>query len=114
MDENDSEVASVKDISVSKQNQFWLPLEKIVHENALIGDIKVGSNNFVRVVARTEALDSNVDNAIEGDDIKSANNITLPISDVRYDGKENLLKMARDYKIKYRCSFDKYVVLYDV
>ena len=97
MDENDSEVASVKDISLSKQNQIWLPLEKIVQENAVIGDIRV---------ARTEALDSHVDNAIEDDDINSANNITLPISDVRYDGKENLLKMARDYKIKYRCSFD--------
>ena len=31
VDENDSEVASVKDISLSKQNQIWLPLEKIVH-----------------------------------------------------------------------------------
>ena len=61
----------------SKQNQIWLPLEKIVHENAVIGDIKVGSNNFVRVVARTEALDSHVDNAIEGDNIKSPNNLTI-------------------------------------
>ena len=26
--------------------------------------------------------------------------------DVRYDGSTNLLEMSRDYRIKYKCSFD--------
>ena len=31
--------------------------------------------------------------------------------DVRYDGKDNLLSMARDYKIKYRCRFDVSIII---
>ena len=26
--------------------------------------------------------------------------------DVRYSGKDNLISMGRDYKLKYRCDFD--------
>ena len=78
-----------------------------MHENAVIGEVKVGSAYFVRVVACTEALDSHVENEIE--DSKGIIYDYLSyffISDVRFDGKENLQNMARDYKIKYRCSFD--------
>ena len=28
------------------------------------------------------------------------------VVDVRYDGSTNLLEMSRDYRIKYKCSFD--------
>ena len=66
IDDNNSCSASMKDISKSKQTQLWLPLDRIVHENAVIGEVKVGSANFVRVVAGTEALDSHVENAMEG------------------------------------------------
>ena len=30
----------------------------------------------------------------------------LSYLDVRYDGSTNLLEMSRDYRIKYKCSFD--------
>ena len=66
IDDNNSGIASIKDVSKSKQTKIWLPLDRIVHENAVIGEVKVGSANFVRVVATTEALDSHVENAIEG------------------------------------------------
>ena len=66
IDDNDSITESMKDVSRAKQAKIWLPLDKIVHENAVIGEVKAGSANFVRVVARTEALDSHVENGIEG------------------------------------------------
>ena len=66
IDDNHSGTASIKDVSKSKQTKIWLPLDRIVHENAVIGEVKVGSANFVRVVASTEALESHVENAIEG------------------------------------------------
>ena len=77
MDENNANIESVKDVSASKQKQIWLPLDKIVHENAVIGEIKVGSNSFVRVVANTEALESNVNDPIEGSKISIEFNLNI-------------------------------------
>ena len=86
----------MKEVSQSKQSQLWLPLDKIVHENAVIGEIKAGLNSYVRVKAKSDAVDGDPGDHTE---------------DVRYDGASNSLIMARDYKIKYRCTFDVSIIL---
>ena len=46
--------------------RLWLPLDKIVHENAIIGEIKDGDNYYVRVIARDSELDGDPGAATEG------------------------------------------------
>ena len=70
---------------------MWLPLTKIVHTNAVIGKIEQGSSSYVRVVAHSGPMDSDS---------------TAHTEDVRYSGGENSLKMARDYRLQYRCTFN--------
>ena len=53
--DSESSVASVKEVSLKKQSQLWLPLDKIFHENAVIGDIKRGDNSYVRVIAQSNS-----------------------------------------------------------
>ena len=81
---------NIKDISLAKQEQLWLPLDKIVHTNAVIGEIDEAPTSFVRVKAQSGPLE---------------NDGTEELEDVRYDGGENSLKMARDYRLQYRCTF---------
>ena len=82
---------NIKDISVSKQDQLWLPLTKIVHTNAVIGEIEEGSSSYVRVVAHSGPMDSDA---------------TAHTEDMRYSGAENFLIMARDFRLQYRCTFN--------
>ena len=81
---------NIKDISLTKQEQLWLPLNRIVHTNAVIGEIDEAPTSYVRVKAQSGPLE---------------NDGTSPTEDVTYDGGENSLMMARDYRLKYRCSF---------
>ena len=78
-----------------------------MHENAIIGEIKDGDNYYVRVIARSSELDGDPGAATEGElnTLGDGDYISLVI-DVRYDGSTNLLEMSRDYRIKYKCSFD--------
>ena len=55
-DDESSTEENIKEVSQSKQSQLWLPLDKIVHENAVIGEIKSGINSYVRVIAKSRAL----------------------------------------------------------
>ena len=81
---------NIKDISLTKQEQLWLPLNKIVHTNAVIGEIDEAPTSYVRVKAQSGPLE---------------NDGTEQLEDVRYDGGKNSLRMARDYRLQYRCSF---------
>ena len=81
---------NIKDISLTKQDQLWLPLDKIVHTNAVIGEIAEATTSYVRVKAQSDSL---------------ANVGTEHTEDVRYAGGENPLMMARDYRLQYRCTF---------
>ena len=81
---------NIKDISLAKQEQLWLPLDKIVHTNAVIGEIDEAPTSYVRVVAQSGPLE---------------NDGTEDMEDVRYDGGANSLVMARDYRLQYRCTF---------
>ena len=81
---------NIKDISLTKQEQLWLPLDKIVHTNAVIGEIDDATTSYVRVKAQSGPLE---------------NDGTEQTEDVRYAGGENSLMMARDYRLQYRCSF---------
>ena len=81
---------NIKDISLTKQEQLWLPLNKIVHTNAVIGEIKEATTSYVRVVASSGPM---------------RNDASEHMEDVRYDGRENSLEMARDYRLQYRCNF---------
>ena len=78
------------DIPLVKQEQLWLPLNKIVHTNAVIGEIDEAPTSYVRVVAQSGPLE---------------NDGTEDMEDVRYDGGANSLVMARDYRLQYRCTF---------
>ena len=68
-----------------------MPLTKIVHTNAVIGEIEAGSSSYVRVVAHSGPSDSDE---------------TTHTEDVRYSGAENSLIMARDFRLQYRCTFN--------
>jgi len=63
----DTDVDNVKEVSESKRDQLWLPLEKIVHENAVIGETKPGDNYYVRVIAQSSAMDGDDSAHTEGD-----------------------------------------------
>ena len=57
---------NLQEVSSSKRARLWLPLDKIVHENAIIGEIKDGDNYYVRVIARDSELDGDPGAATEG------------------------------------------------
>ena len=59
-------VTNTKDVYSHKQSKLWLPLDRIVHENAVIGEILSGTNAFVRVAANTEVKDPHPKNPNEG------------------------------------------------
>ena len=58
---------NLQEVSSSKRARLWLPLDKIVHENAIIGEIKDGDNYYVRVIARSSELDGDPGAATEGE-----------------------------------------------
>merc|ERR1719495_1977386 len=87
-DTADFNSSASREVSLSKQSKLWLPLEKIVHENAVIGEIHAGLNRFVRVIANTNPLIPNTRSSVE---------------DVQYSGKDNFLMMGGDFKISYKC-----------
>ena len=66
MDDDSFNTTSTKEVSTSKQSRLWLPLNKIVHKNAVIGEIIEGTNNFVRVIANTKAIDGDSTYSKEG------------------------------------------------
>ena len=70
MDQGSVNVTNTKDVSSYKQSKLWLPLDRIVHENAVIGEILSGTNAFVRVAANTEAKDPDPKNPNEGNDCR--------------------------------------------
>ena len=61
-----TDMDNVKEVSESKRDQLWLPLEKIVHENAVIGETKPGDNYYVRVIAQSSAMDGDDSAHTEG------------------------------------------------
>ena len=69
MDDDGLNTTSVKDVSTSIQSLLWLPLDKIVHKNAVIGEILTGTNGYVRVIANTHPIDGDSVNPKEGKDI---------------------------------------------
>ena len=77
-----------------------------MHENAIIGEIKNGDNYYVRVIARSSELDGDPGASTEGELKCVRMRLIVVFLDVRYDGSTNLLEMSRDYRIKYKCSFD--------
>ena len=72
-------------------NKLWLPLENIVHENAIIGTIIPDSQSEVSIQAIT--LPMPVD-------------ITQSYEDLLYAGSKNSISMRRRFRIKYKCTFD--------
>ena len=55
-----------QEVSHIKQSKLWLPLDKIVHKNAVIGKIQAGTNKFVRVIANAPAMDADGTSPDEG------------------------------------------------
>ena len=66
-DDATSENDNIKEVSSAIQSQLWLPLDKIVHENAVIGDIERGDNSYVRVIAKGSELDRDAEAHTEGE-----------------------------------------------
>ena len=65
-DDGSQNTTNSKDVSIAKQSKLWLPLDRIVHENAVIGEIHPGSNSYVRVIASSEPTSSLPINPTEG------------------------------------------------
>ena len=58
-----------QEVSHTKQTKLWLPLDKIVHKNAVIGKIEEGTNKFVRVIANAPAIAADGTSPDEGRNI---------------------------------------------
>ena len=78
---------SVPDKIVGK---IWKPLDNLIHENAIIGEIKRDENLKLEVKATTpEMMD-----------------VTLGREDRLFNGSKNLLQATQRMKISYNCIFD--------
>ena len=77
-------------LSTEMGSQIWLPLDHLLHENAIIGEIKKGNQN--RIMIHPEVP--------EGADA------TLPIEDRIFNGSNNLLEVSQRMKIRYTCTFN--------
>jgi len=71
-------------------SQIWLPLEQVIHENAIIGEINIDDRMEVAFLSTTaEIMD-----------------VSRTEEDVIYKGKENQLHLTKRLSVKYTCIFD--------
>ena len=84
----ENEVEAVNEL---QRKQLWLPMGEIVHENAVIGEIKQSARESVSVRALTGPKPQDVGKATE---------------DLVYTGDSVDLSMAQRFKINYNCLFD--------
>lgn len=77
-------------LSAVTGRQLWLPLDRLIHENAIIGEVKSGNVKRIQLLPAIQA-DWNAD---------------FPIENRLFSGSHNPLVVSRRMKIKYNCIFD--------
>ena len=76
----------------SIMDQLWIPLDYIVHDNAVTGKIKTESNSRILSVQKlTNPLPANILDHFEN---------------LQFGGYENKLEVNQRFRIKYKCKFD--------
>ena len=63
---DEGKAINIKEISKDYIQKLWLPLEKIEYTNAVIGKVIEGTNQYVYVIAKSEALINSPTAAKEG------------------------------------------------
>ena len=77
-------------ISLQKSKTIWNPLRDVIHENAIIGEIKYGHDFSVKIHAKSpEDLDANT-----------------AIENTMFNGSSSYLYGTRRMKAKYNCMFE--------
>ena len=77
-------------ISNQKSKSLWNPLRDVIHENAIIWEIKYGNDFTVKIHAKTpQDLDA-----------------SMPIENRMFNGSSNYLAGTRRMKAKYNCIFE--------
>ena len=70
--------------------QLWSPLRDIVHENAIVGEIKYDNDYYMTIFPKEqEQID-----------------VSHPVENRLYNGAQNPLRLKKRMKIKYDCLFD--------
>jgi hypothetical protein len=71
-------------------NKIWLPMPRVIHENAVIGQVVEDNIFYVKIVGKSNP---------------SEMDITESVETLQYPGSENDLFMSQRYKLEYRCTF---------
>ena len=79
-----------RDVPNTLYRKIWLPMPKIVHENAVIGQIKKDDNLYVQIHPKMEPEIVDTER---------------PTEDLMFLGKDNDLVMIQRFKLEYRCDF---------
>ena len=79
-----------KVISKREIELIWLPMPKVIHDNAVLGKEVEDKVSYVKVIGRSNPTTVNLEESIE----------TL-----LYEGAENDLTMYQRFKLEYRCDF---------
>ena len=82
-----------------EKDKIWLPLPELVHDNAIIGEIKVVEFFQLGVEVSDNALPVNSE---------------LPREALIYPGKRNKLIVSQRMRLKYRCDFGLLYFPFDV
>ena len=88
-DRRNEEIAR-KLIPESDRSSIWLPMSKLVHDNAILGETRVEDFFNLEVEVKSEAMQMD---------------LSEPRETLVYSGKESQLVMKQRFKLKYRCDF---------
>jgi hypothetical protein len=80
----------LKVIAEREVNKIWLPMPRVIHENAVIGQVVEDNIFYVKIVGKSNP---------------SEMDITESVETLQYPGSENDLFMTQRYKLEYRCTF---------
>ena len=89
--DKENDTGNTKILSDNVIEQIWLPMEYVIHDNAILGTIEKDANRLVSVRALAPPIPVDFQDGIEN---------------LLYKGSENNLKMAQRFKMTYRCDFE--------
>ena len=90
-------INQVNILSTDVGGQLWLPLDNLIHDNAVIGEVKHDTQKRILLHAETPA-DADV---------------ALPIENRIFGGSNNMLDVSQRMKIRYNCIFNVQIFPFD-
>ena len=79
-----------KVIAKREVEKIWLPMQEVIHDNAVIGEVIEDKVFYVKVVGKSNPEQPTLEESVES---------------LLYDGSLNDLTMTQRVKLEYRCSF---------